>query len=194
MTNKIQKIIMMRHGQTGSDKTDPDRLLIPTGITELRSKLDQLKTEVNLYPVEIISTGTPRAIQTAQIISKYLCIEYNRYLTDKASEFLISEWTSIYNIKLEYPEYFEKDLTEIYLSLNSLGKLPADIKRPQEVAKTFLDFIKSIKSDVKTLVYVANGGSIEAACYYQNMYRPAKNDIINQKILGYSDYIILNKS
>lgn len=193
MTNIIKTIIFIRHGQTTDDKNDPNRSLTNAGITLVSKTCNQISQEINLFPVEIISTNTVRAIQTAQILSDYLKIKYRQDLSLKASAFLIKEWNYIRQIKSQNIKYSSSDLTYIYLSLAENNKLPANIKRPFQVANQFIKFIKSIKSDAKTLIFIANGGSIEAASYYQKYYLPDKNDIVNKRILDYSEYLILTK-
>ena len=174
---------MFRHGETTSDKTNPNRSLTKNGIICTVKQASKLTNIINANSCEIFSTNTIRTINTAKILARELSINFREEYCVDMSSFLIKGWDLIRDTT-------NKDLTKIYLDLINRNQLPPEITTPLQVTQRFLEAIANTNTQATTIILVANGGSIEIASYFQNTFRPRS---LKLKILNYSEFLILNK-
>lgn len=73
MTNKI---IVIRHGETEADKTNPTRKLTPLGISQINMAAKKIEKEVKGKIALIVCNNTFRTIQSAQILSRNLGLKF----------------------------------------------------------------------------------------------------------------------
>lgn len=193
MKNNFQRIILIRHGQTTLDKENPLRGLTEGGIKKtkmLAKKIEKFDVTTNMI---LISADNYRSIQTARIISQTIKVRYYQNYSRLFDTTTVKNWELIKSIKTRNSKYLDVDLTKLYLKLSERGFLPKDIKKPITVAEKFVKLIKKIRIQKRTLLFVGNGGTLEAIAYYQSLFKTKESDIIRTRILNYSDYLVLEK-
>lgn len=68
------KIYLVQHGEAKSEQEDPERGLTEKGIEDLK-RAGQFLQKLDLKVNKIFHSGKKRALQTAEILSKYLKFE-----------------------------------------------------------------------------------------------------------------------
>src|SRR3989338_7124599 len=71
--SNIQKILLIRHGETEKDKSNPSRGLTEKGISQIRLVSKVIRPFISSN-TQILSSDTNRAKQTAQIIGETLIV------------------------------------------------------------------------------------------------------------------------
>ena len=91
---------------------------------------------------------------------------------------------------MQLQNFPEVDLTELYFQLYQSKNLPLGFPSPSDVARNFISLINNLDIQSENIVLVGNGGTLEAASYFQNRYIPINN---SKKILAYAQYVELVK-
>ena len=109
-------IYLMRHGRDDEDYVGgwSDVLLTKKGIKQIERQAEWIKE--NLHIKRIVCSNVKRALQTAEIVNKYLNvnIEINDNLKEQNKGLLNGMKKDIAEVK--YPEYFEDVLNFIQIN------------------------------------------------------------------------------
>lgn len=173
-------IIVIRHGESESDKNNPYRRLTPVGKSQIAESAKKIKELMGNSGGQIVTTQTTRTIQTATILSKIL-------------EFPVKE-TRI-NLRVEnfgiieerYPK--SKNLTFKYFEDFKNGKLDPTIPAPTQIAGNFLKVIGKFENEL--IIIVSHGAALESFVLYQSTYKT--NKVVNNE-LNYGEFIVLNEA
>ncbi len=71
------KIFLMQHGKSLPEEVDPEKSLSSEGRIETEKIADILRN-IGVKPDKILTSGKKRAIETAEIVSRYLDVGYER--------------------------------------------------------------------------------------------------------------------
>jgi broad specificity phosphatase PhoE len=177
----LKDIILVRHGQSQKDKSNPQRKLTSTGAKQI---LNTSKEIYNLFPsvkvsLEIFTSNTTRTIMSANILANY---------------FKIGEVKTSANIRVKNIDLLEtvtdEDITVKYFSLFENNQLSKTITPPPIVAARFLKVVTKINESTENIIIVGHGTALEAFAYYQDIFIPA---IHFSKELGYGDWLWLKR-
>ncbi len=170
----LKTIILVRHGETEKDKTNPERSLTARGVTQMVSCAKKLEPIINRKNAVIITTNTLRAQRSAQIISKELKIPVVAIFNDLRVENL--------DLLGEVPN---KQLFEKYFEQKGL---PKSIPTPKEMAERFMKAVQS-QNPSEVVIVVGHGLALESFAYYQERL---KSSLANLSELDYSEFIVLS--
>ncbi len=174
----MKKLILVRHGQTTSNKSNPDRGLSPRGVKQVINLASKLRSSI-IIPAAIIYSTTKRASQTAHILGRYLSI------TDISPAPIRIK--NVDNIALIIKHQQKQGITpaQAYLSLGNYKKY--GVESPAQLAKRWLNIIKPIKA--QTIILVSHEASLDAFLRFQ--YRFRLNQTSFDQFFDYADYAIL---
>lgn len=164
----MTKLILVRHGQTTQDKTNPDRGLSPSGIIQVKILSQRLQSLV-IQPAIILHSQTHRAQQTAFIIARRL------HINTKPADLRLK------NIDLLQPK--DARPAQAYLSLNQYG----NIESPQELVDRWLKIFNSVNHS--TVIAISHESSLEAFFYHQIVFKLEYKSF--RKFFGYADFTSL---
>lgn len=177
----IKKIILIRHGESERDKTNPDRKITPRGIRQIQKAAYDIIPVVNGKKCEIISTATVRTVQSAKIISEKLGIPYSKTSPNLRVE-------NINVLEKKYPK--EKDITFLYFKIFEKGVLPQEIPSPKIVVKRFFKAFKGL-ADNEIAIVVGHSGALESFALYQDLFL-SKTKL--KRELKYGEFIVLTRN
>ena len=170
----MKKIILVRHGQTIQDKSNPDRGLSPVGIKQVSNLAQSLNLSI-ISPAVILHSNTHRAAQTAHIIGQSLSI------TNICSANLrIQHIDKIAQLIRHHP-------AQAYLSLKRYHHY--GVESPAQLTKRWLKIISPLKA--KTIILVSHEASLEAFLYSQKIFN-VKHKSFNQ-FFDYADYALISR-
>lgn len=177
MKNKLpETIILVRHGESEKDKTNLLRKLTTRGKNQILKTADKIKPLAKKGESEIITTTTPRAVESAKIISSNLAIPIKRNFGNLRVENIDKLGNSKDELSFVYFEKFRK------------GKLPQTIPSPNKVVKRFFAAIN--KTCSKILVIVGHSGALETFTVFQERFIPDRKI---SKELRYGEFIVLKR-
>jgi len=177
----IKNIILIRHGQSQRDKSDPKRKLTQTGAKQIFSTAKEVH---HYFPqisnsLEIFTSNTTRTIMSADILAKY---------------FIVSEVKIITCIRVENIDLIETmtngDVTAEYFDLYKSDQLPKMVSPPALIAAKFTEVVSKSSQSTENLIIVGHGCALEAFAYYQEIFEPA---FPFSKELGYGDWLWLRR-
>ena len=170
--SNIQKILLIRHGETEKDESNPSRGLTEKGISQIRLVSKVIRPFISSN-TQILSSDTNRAKQTAQIIGETLSI--------KDLHILPLRIVGAENIREIVWENEKRKIrpTKTYLSLENYKEL--NIESPIELAKRWTKELNSINA--KTLIVVGHEASLEAFLYNQKVFK-----LVCKSFKTYFDY------
>lgn len=173
----INKIILIRHGESEKDKTNPNRNITTKGIKQIRLSSIKIKRVIKNENSLIICSNTLRTKNSGQIISEKLGLDLvvsksnlrvqNIQLLERKKRVLL----------LDYFESFQK------------GTLPKSIPSPIKVANRFLMLVKKY-SKYESLIIVGNSGGLESFITYQKKFIP---DSPFKRELKYGEFVVLKR-
>ena len=169
----LKTIILVRHGETEKDKTNPERNLTARGVAQMISSAKKLKPIIKGINTVLITTNTLRAQRSAQIISEELNIPVVAIFNDLRVENLD-----------QLGEIPDKELFEKYFQQKNL---PKSIPTPKEMAKRFIKAVQSQNSEV--VIVVGHGIALECYDFYQKQF---KSSLPNLFELDYGNFIVLD--
>lgn len=172
-----QKIILIRHGESQKNKEDPLRRLTVLGIKEIRQTAKRIQPLVENKKCRIVSTSTPRATESAQILSQELGIKFNNSFADLRVENIKELTTKRNGLTWEYFQAFKEK------------RLPKQIPPPNVIAKRFLEAASKFKKQ-EILIFIGHSGALEAFALFQKKFEPTTK---LKKELEYGEHIILEK-
>ena len=164
----MKRLILVRHGQTTPDKSNPDRGLSPHGIIQIKA-LSLLLQPLIIKPTIIIHSPTYRAKQTARIIAKQLSIR-----------------TKTANLRLKNVGNLQPGNirpAQAYLSLNQYG----NIESPQKLVNRWLKIFNSVTHT--TVIAISHEASLEAFFYHQTTFKLERKSF--RKFFDYADFASL---
>ncbi len=177
----LQKIILIRHGESEKDKNKPLRGITPRGKYQMEKTAKNIHSLVRSKSCEIISTKTIRTKQSAEILSGVIQVPFQ----------ISGNNLRVENIKsLSININSKKDLTFHYFDKYRKALLPAKIPPPTTIAKRFLRVVKKFKK-AEVLIIVGHSGALEAFALYQDVFKPQKQI---QKELNYGEFIVLTRT
>src|SRR3989344_6614127 len=121
----LNKIILIRHGESEKDKNNPLRGLTEKGKKKIAETGVVLKKLAAKQSVEIISSTTPRAVQTAEILAKVLNVPFTKRFC---------------NLRVENIEQVSQDpdnLTFRYFAAFDKKSLPSKVPSPRAIVRRF---------------------------------------------------------
>lgn len=164
----MKRLILVRHGQTTKDKTNPDRGLSSRGIIQVKLLSQHLQPLV-IQPAIILYSQTHRAQQTAFIIARRL------HINTKPTDLRLK------NIHLLQPKGIRP--AQAYLGLNKYR----DIESPQELVDRWLKIFNSVNHS--TVIAISHEVSLEAFFYHQAVFRLERKNF--RKFFDYADFASL---
>lgn len=174
----IKKVILIRHGESEKDKSKPDRNLTDDGRAQIKKTSRAMASVVRGRRAEIIATTTPRAIQSAEILSRELRVPF---------------WKTFPKLMVENIKRIQsdttKDLTFRYFELFTRGQLPRDIPTPLAMVKRFEDALVAIK-EKDIAIIVGHSGALEAFANYQKVFVPEER---LSRELNYAEFVVLER-
>ena len=177
----MKRLILVRHGETFQDKTDPERVLTVKGI-ENTIKLGRILKGLVSGKVVILCTNKKRAVESAKIIAKEL-----------GTGDIETADLRIQNLELlkDLIEKNEKEgirpaRTFLSLAKDQLGNVESREDFANRLAKIF-DLRKE-----KTIIAVSHEASLEAFLYGQKKFGVVKKSF--KKYFDYSDFALLVKA
>lgn len=170
------KIILIRHGESEKDKENPLRQLTENGKRQIAEAGAVLKKLIGTGSAEIIASTTPRAVQSASLLSKILNIRFEKKFSNLRIENIEQVSKDRDNLTFKYSEAFKKKT------------LPFKVPSPRAMVRRFLDAVATSDSD--TVIIVGHSGALEAFANYQQIFLPEKK---LEGELKYGEFIVLTK-
>ena len=164
----MKRLILVRHGQTTKDKTNPDRGLSPRGIIQVKALSQRLQSLV-IPPTIILHSPTHRAQQTASIIAKTF------HANTKPADLRLKN-IDLLQLKGMQP-------APAYLNLNQYG----NIESPPELVNRWLKIFNSINHT--TVIAISHEASLEAFFYHQTRFKLEHKSF--RKFFNYTDFASL---
>ena len=165
----MKRLILVRHGQTTPDKSNPDRRLFSAGIRQVKALSRRLRPLL-IHPAIILHSPAHRAHQTAQILAQELAIPSLRPAPLRIKNI------NLLQLKGRRP-------AQAYLSLNQHG----NIESPQDLVGRWLKIFNSIKH--ATVIAVSHEASLEAFFYHQTTFKLERKSF--RKFFDYADFASL---
>lgn len=174
----MKQVILIRHGETEKDKSNPSRGLTSKGVKQI------LDSALHIGPllkgsVAIICSKTPRARQTADIIAKQLQIEN----------------VSVHDLRIQGAKNIEETImknnstsrpAKVYLTqIKNYEKY--QVESPAELSKRWTQILT--KTLVQTVIVVGHEASLEAFLYNQKTYTLIKKNF--RKYFNYGNWAYL---
>lgn len=176
MKNKLPKtLILIRHAESEKNKNNPLRSLTSRGKLQAQKAATALSLLVS-GSVEIISTTTPRTMETGKILSKILTVPFDKTFENLRVENINELGNS------------SENLTLIYFKKYKENSLPKNLPTPSEIVRRFIKAISQIECD--TLIIVGHSGALETFASFQKNYK--FNGPISDE-LNYAEFLVLNK-
>lgn len=175
----VKQVIIIRHGETEKDKSNPERDLTPNGKQQIIKTSKEIRKFIQGSKIALITTNFKRSIHSGEIIKKELAINEK---TIRYNDLIVE------NINSLNPE-MNLDLTFSYFKSSNDGMLPSNIPTPQVVAQRFLDLIAATVGP-ELLIIVSHSGAIESFINYQNQYISNKRI---KKELKYGEFVVLER-
>lgn len=171
----ITQVVIIRHGQSEKDKRNPNRGITEVGKSQIKSAAQALKVLAKGKRVVLIASNTPRAQQSAGILSKALTADILTFpkLRVENLDLLSEDPDKLFNL---YFKSFEE------------GELPKAVLSPKEMAGEFLNIIGGIKGYDMGII-VGHSVALEAFANYQQIFLPGEK--VDE--LGYGEFFILKK-
>lgn len=174
-----RKIIVVRHGKTHDDKSDPNRTLTEEGIEELQKTRDEVSKHLQ-GEVGYFTTNKKRAIDTLMHITGSAMIDRN-------------EW----NFKVDSGEKFDKVVAEgrskgitpayLYMELDNYEQW--DVESPQELQQRWRDYLLTT-GELDTALIITHEGAIEAFVETNEDYDETETNR-EGRYFGYGEFAIL---
>lgn len=177
----VKTVVVIRHGETTANKTDPKRGLTDLGAKKTNAQAEKIKAIIGTRKTEIVCTKTTRSIESAEILSSIL----DSPIRAKKYDLRVDR---LYLLESSGDEL----ILEKYINATNGNKLPAKVPSPKTVARRFLGAIVESEPEVEVLVVVSHSIAIEAFLRYQSVYSSDKKTINSQ--LDYSDFVVLERS
>lgn len=179
MTNKV---ILLRHGETTSDKNNPKRGLTDYGQKQIKAAGQKIKKVVGSQKTIVIAANTKRALQSAIILANGLNLPLAKIRPNLRIK-------NIEMLKKYFEIYPKKDLTQIYFELDKKNQLPDMVEKPDRLVSRFKKIINLTKS-FPVIIIVGHAGAIETFAKYQEEYRPKT---LVKKEVSYGQFITLER-
>lgn len=177
--NKL--LILIRHGETEKDKTNPNRKLTKNGKKQVKSTCKKLKPHLKNLKGIVITSDRLRALETANIVSKEFGIKIVKEISN----------SSVENITiLENEKPIDLDLTFYYFKNYIDGKLPKAIPSPKTISRRIMRVIGKFVNP-GFIIVIGHGIALESLAVFQNKYKLVGK--LNKE-LEYGDYLILKSS
>lgn len=162
----MKHLILIRHGQTETNKFNNERQLTKSGRETIQHKALELGKFV-VGDIAIIHSPTLRAIQTAQILHS----NFN--------------YSALFQEELRILNANNISSAKIYLELDDYKKY--SVESPVELFERFDNIMK--KYSQNTIVIVSHEGTLEAFLRVQNNYSLVYKTF--DQFFDYGDYAIL---
>jgi broad specificity phosphatase PhoE len=172
-----KRIILIRHGESDSDKADAGRHLTPVGVGQIHETARAIGGLIS-YPAGIVSTPLNRTVESAKILSEVLNIPLGGLFPGLRVE----------NIDNLPHIYADLDITFNYFRCFAEGNLPSQIPSPLDMTRRFKEAIFSL-GYLHTLVIVGHGTALESFYVYQSDY--SSMPIYHE--LDYGQYLVLEE-
>lgn len=175
----VKNIVLIRHGESEKDKTNPQRGLTSRGKNQIKNASEKIKKIIS-GSSKIVSTATVRTEQTAQIISGILGVNF--------------ETTSI-NLRVDNFDLIEEEFGKVsdivfkYFGKFENGKMDSRITSPVEILNRFNKLIKKFKCE--NLIIVGHSAALECFIEYQDRFIANTNF---KKELEYGEFIVLSRN
>lgn len=169
------KIILLRHGESEKDKENPLRGLTEKGKKQIAETGTVLKKLTSNQSVEIISSTTPRAVQTAEIIAKALEAPFTKRFCNLRIENIEQVSGDQENLTARYFEAFAKRKA-----------LPSKVPSPRAMVRRFLDAVDT--SNAEVVIIAGHSGALEAFAGFQTIFTSEKK---LERELKYGEFIVL---
>ncbi len=170
------KIILIRHGESEKDKNNPLRGLTEKGKKQIAETGVVLKKLAANQSVEIISSTTPRAVQTAEILAKALEAPFTKRFCNLRVENIEQISNDRENLTARYFEAFAKKI------------LPSKVPSPRAMVRRFLDAVDVSSAEI--VIIAGHSGALEAFANYQTIFTSEKK---LERELKYGEFIVLTR-
>ncbi len=176
----LETIVLIRHGESQKDKSNPDRKLTIKGRKQVASAAKAIASIADNGKIKIICTNTTRTTESAQIFSKIMKLNFE---------------TIQVNLRVKNIEKLKtgntEDLTFKYFKMFDKNNLPEEVTSPILLARRFLRITLRFNNFYKTLILVGHAGGLESIANYQKVFLPSQPI---KKELGYGEFIVLKKN
>ena len=170
------KIIIIRHGESEKDKSNPLRGLTEKGKKQIAETGVVLKKLAANQSVEIISSTTPRAVQTAEIFAKALEAPFTKRFCNLRVE------------NIEQVSRNQENLTAKYFEAFAKKALPFKVPSPRAMVRRFLDAVGA--SNAEIVIIAGHSGALEAFAAFQTIFTSEKK---LERELKYGEFIVLTR-
>lgn len=173
----MEKIILVRHGETQKNKNNPDRVLTQNGFDQIRECARQIRKIIHEDSCVIFSAKNLRSVQSALILSEEIGVHIS-------PNFLHLSLGMISKLGDTEEERFMR-----YQILADDGLLPEGISSPERILEKFSRYISKVNKRV--IIFVGNGGILDVLLRYKTGFKISKNII--KTIFDYGEYTVLEK-
>ncbi len=179
----IQRIVLIRHGQTEKDKTNPNRKLTEIGRNQIieTCKIISKKVPGIRKNLEIFSSNTNRTIESAMLIRQFFGL---KSITKFSNMRVLNIDSWITNSACE------RDVTARYFDSYLSYNLPNEVSTPKFVAESFLENLNKVRNQTKNVIIIGHGSALESFAFFQTRYKPSTRFV---KELDYGDWLLLRK-
>ncbi len=179
----MENLILIRHGETGDNKSDPKRALTKEGQRKVGEVALLLSRNFKDKEFLILTTDTYRAVQTSNILAKELTV--NKIVKSKLRILNLDNLRSI----IQSNEKKRIRPAKTYLSMpdNQLKEL--EVETSDQVFNRWTKLIKDFKA--KNVIIVSHECSLEAFLSKQKGYTVIRKSF--KKYFNYGDFAILTK-
>lgn len=175
----LKTVILIRHGESEQKKDDPERKITPKGKRQIEDVIGGIEPLVKNKKCEIISTPTPRTVESAKIISVKLNLPFRKTFPKLRVE----------NIKKITSKKQSSELTFAYFEKAEKGRLPNEVPAPTEIVNRFSQAISKVSKN-EVLIVVGHSGALETFVNYQKLFKARKK---LRKELSYGEFIVLER-
>ncbi len=175
--------IVVRHGETSSNKKDPKRGLVLEGYKQMKNAAKQIKKEADLADAIIIANGIRRSKLSATLLADELNIP-----VIISSRFMIKmlKKDTARNLLINNPDDLSPGV--YYLELAKKGQLENKLfYTPSEILTRFKKNLQLFKNK-KTLIFVGHEGSLDTFLKFQNIYKNVSKK--DKKAIAYGEVIL----
>jgi len=144
----IKRLILIRHGETSSNKADPTRKLTERGIFQIQKSASRISELIRPNTV-ILSGNTNRTLQSTRILSKLLNITT---ITNRPS-LQINKFSKFLNNSA--------DPIKSYVEASQLNILPKGVETISQALNRFEKVASPLIKNNSCLIIVGHGGFLD---------------------------------